>query len=474
MQALDGANLMVVPPVLVVDDEPEMRTALSHALVESGFCVESAASGSEAVVKCKKTTYSLVITDVKMPEMSGMELLNEIRKQSPQLPVIMITAFGTINSAVEAMQEGAADYILKPFSFETLESAVKKVIGTAANKENKAALKPASAAGSTLKPIISEDPKVLELLNVAQNVATSHATVLIQGESGTGKELLASFIHHHSQQKKGPYVAVNCAALPENLAESELFGHEKGAFTGAVNRKIGKFELAKQGTIVLDEISEMAPPSQAKLLRVLQEREIDRVGGSRPVPIDARVVAISNVDLKQAVSTGKFREDLYYRINVIPLTIPPLRERKGDIELLANYFLDKYCALNNREIPQFSSEARTVLLNNKWNGNVRELENSIERALLIGSSHEILPEHLILGESQRVVPSAKSSAIKPGTTVREMEKQLIVQTLKEVDENRTRAAELLGISIRTLRNKLREYKHGEAKRVLASESASPG
>ena len=211
-----------------------------------------------------------------------------------------------------------------------------------------------------------------------------------------------------------------------------------------------------------------------ELKLMLQEKEIDRVGGSRPVPIDARVVAISNVDLKQAVSSGKFREDLFYRINVIPLTMPPLRERKGDIELLANYFLDKYCTLNNREIPQFSSEARAVLLNSKWKGNIRELQNSIERALLIGNSHEILPQHLILGESERVASSAKSSAIKPGTTVREMEKQLIVQTLKEVDENRTRAAELLGISIRTLRNKLREYKHGEVKRTLASESASPG
>jgi two-component system response regulator FlrC len=381
MQTHGGANLMGIAPILIVDDESDMRTALSHALIESGFSVESAASGSEAVIKCKKTTYSLVITDVKMPGVSGMELLNEIRKRSPRLPVIMITAFGTINSAVEAMQEGAADYILKPFSFETLESAVKKVIGAAGKKEKNSALNPASAAGATPKPIISEDPKVLELLHVAQNVAISHATVLIQGESGTGKELLASFIHHHGQQKNGPYVAVNCAALPENLAESELFGHEKGAFTGALNRKIGKFELAKQGTIVLDEISEMAPLLQSKLLRVLQEREIDRVGGSRPVPIDARVIAISNVDLKQAVSTGKFREDLYYRVNVIPLTMPPLRERKGDIELLANYFLDKYCALNNREIPQFSNEARAVLVNNKWSGNVRELENSIERAL---------------------------------------------------------------------------------------------
>jgi DNA-binding NtrC family response regulator len=465
---------MAVLPILIVDDEPDMRTALTHALVESGFSVESAASGSEAVGKCEKAAYSLVITDVKMPGMSGMKLLNKIRKRSPNLPVIMITAFGTINSAVEAMREGAADYILKPFSFETLESAVKKAVGMGASNEKKNALDSTPAADSVSKPIVTGDPNVLELLQVAQNVAASQATVLIQGESGTGKELLASYVHHRSRQKNGPYVAVNCAALPENLAESELFGHEKGAFTGAVNRKIGKFELAKQGTIVLDEISEMALPLQAKLLRVLQEREIDRVGGSRPVPIDARVIAISNVDLKQAVSTGKFREDLYYRINVIPLTMPPLRERKNDIELLADYFLDKYCTLNNREVPQISDEARAVLRNNQWSGNVRELENSIERALLIGGGRVILPEHFILTNVKRTAPAEKASDIKPGTTVREMEKQLIVRTLKEVDENRTRAAEMLGISIRTLRNKLREYKHSEAQRAHVPESASPG
>jgi DNA-binding NtrC family response regulator len=459
---------MGVAPILVVDDEPDMRTALSHALHRSGFSVESVANGTEAVVKCKKNTYSLVITDVKMPAMNGLELLGTVKKLSPQIPVIMITAYGTINSAVEAMQEGASDYILKPFSIETLEAAVKKAVDSTNGNGKKNVGGAVPNGSSTPKPIISEDSDLLELLSLAQNVASSQATVLIQGESGTGKELLAGFIHCHSHQKEGPYVAVNCAALPENLAESELFGHEKGAFTGAVQRKIGKFELAKHGTIVLDEISEMAPALQAKLLRVLQEREIDRVGGSRPVPIDARVIAISNVDLKKAVSDGKFREDLFYRINVVPLTMPPLRHRKGDIPLLANYFLKKYSAINNRKTPTISDEAVNLLLNYDWRGNVRELENSIERALLIGNGETVFPEHLILGEPANGVQVTGPSGVTVGTTVREMEKKLIVKTLNEVNENRTRAAELLGISIRTLRNKLREYKDEEFKRAMAA------
>ncbi|MGD8765199.1 MAG: sigma-54 dependent transcriptional regulator, partial [Desulfobacteraceae bacterium] len=267
-----------------------------------------------------------------------------------------------------------------------------------------------------------------------------------------------------SLQRDGQYVAVNCAALPETLAESELFGHEKGAFTGAVTRKMGKFELAKNGTIVLDEISEMTPPLQAKLLRVLQEKEIDRVGGNRPVAINARVIAISNVDLSQAVSEGKFREDLYYRINVVPLTIPPLRERQKDIPLLANYFLEKYGAMNAKNMTGISKESISVLNNHDWKGNVRELENAMERAVLIGNGDVVLPEHLILGAKASAGVSRPAAGINIGTTVREMEKELIVETLKEVNENRTRAAELLGISIRTLRNKLREYKQEEARR----------
>jgi len=449
---------MALAPILVVDDESEMRSALSHALTRNGFSVESAASGMEALVKIKKDPVSLVITDLKMPEMSGMEVLGAVKKVTPGIPVIVITAYGSIHNAVEAMQAGAADYLLKPFSFETLEATVKKALGAVDNNGHHRDAKQNVGFQPPVKALVTQDPALLDILKLAKNVATSRATILIQGESGTGKELLATYIHEHSGFKDEPYVAVNCAALPDTLAESELFGHEKGAFTGAVNRKMGKFELAKQGTVVLDEISEMSFPLQAKLLRVLQEREIDRVGGSRSVSMQARVVAISNVDLKKAVSENKFREDLYYRINVVPFTIPPLRERKGDIPLLVAHFLEKYCCLNGLGKKKISDVAMAQLVNKEWKGNIRELENAIERAVLISSGSALQPEHLFLDLADNVGTPASTISMQAGMTVREMEKQLITKTLEEVDDNRTHAAELLGISIRTLRNKLREYK----------------
>jgi DNA-binding NtrC family response regulator len=464
---------MGLAPILIVDDESEMRSALSHALTRAGFTVESAASGTEALVKLKKNPISLVITDLKMPEMSGMEVLGAAKKIVPGIPVIVITAYGSIHNAVEAMQAGAADYLLKPFSFETLEVTVKKVIGSTDGNGQTRLGGPNTKIQPVLKTLITQDPRLLEILKLAENVAASRSTILIQGESGTGKELLAAYIHEHSGFKEEPYVAVNCAALPDTLAESELFGHEKGAFTGAVGRKMGKFELAKRGTVVLDEISEMSLPLQAKLLRVLQEREIDRVGGSRAVPMLARVVAISNVDLKKAVSECKFREDLYYRINVIPFTIPPLKERKGDIPLLAEHFMEKCCKLNNRDMMPISDAAVTRLVNNEWQGNIRELENTIERAVLMGSGPQLLPEHLFLDPAETVSQSKSAVSIQTGMTVREMEKQLISKTLDEVNDNRTRAAELLGISIRTLRNKLREYKQ-ELEGTQAEAAAQGG
>jgi len=444
---------MQAQPILVVDDEPDMRMALTHSLSRSGYAVESASSGSEALGMFKKNNFSTVITDMKMPEMSGMELLGEVKKISPRIPVIMITAFGTINNAVEAMKKGASDFLIKPFSFNILETAVKKVhINSTAQPESKS-----YNGDSRIKQIISQDSKVLKILKLAKDVAPSNATVLIQGESGTGKEIVAFFIHQHSGQRDRPYVAVNCAALPDNLTESELFGHEKGAFTGAIRRKIGKFELANKGTIVLDEISEMSLPIQAKLLRVLQEREIDRVGGNRPVPIDSRIIAISNIDLKKAVKEGKFREDLFYRVNVIPITLPPLRERRGDIPLLVSHFLEKYSSKNNKKMKKIADETITLLSKYDWKGNVRELENTIERAVLLGKGDVFSPKHFLFEEPEN--DDMKNSVpIRVGQSVREMEKELIFQTLKEVNENRTRAAELLGISIRTLRNKLREYK----------------
>jgi DNA-binding NtrC family response regulator len=449
---------MGLAPILIVDDESEMRSALCHALTRSGFSVESAAGGTEALLKLKKSSISLVITDLKMPEMSGMEVLGAAKKIVPGIPVIVITAYGSIHNAVEAMQAGAADYLLKPFSFETLETTVKKVLGNNNGSDGRQISSANLKIQPAVKTLVTQDAKLLNILELAKNVATSRSTILIQGESGTGKELLAAYVHEHSGFKEEPYVAVNCAALPDTLAESELFGHEKGAFTGAIGRKMGKFELAKYGTVVLDEISEMTLPLQAKLLRVLQEREIDRVGGSQPVAMNARVVAISNVDLKQAISKGKFREDLYYRINVVPITIPPLRDRKGDIPLLVEHFIEKYCRLNNRDLVKISDAALARLVHHDWRGNIRELENTIERAILISNGTRLLPEHLFLDPADSANYSQPTLSIKSGMTVREMEKQLITQTLQEVRDNRTRAAELLGISIRTLRNKLKEYK----------------
>ena len=447
---------MQMQPILVVDDKLDMRIALTHALSRSGYSVKSVSSGFEALEKFEADKFSLIITDIKMPGMSGIEVLGKVKKISPKIPVIMITAYGTINNAVEAMQEGASDYILKPFSTEILEAAVKKVCTNSNGKDQGNLLENYSKSNLEPRRIITNDSKFLNILELAKNVAPSNATVLIMGESGTGKELLASFIHQHSGRSEGPCVAINCAALPETLAESELFGYEKGAFTGAASRNMGKFELANHGTIILDEITEIAMSLQAKLLRVLQEREIDRVGGDKPVPVDVRIIAISNIDLNNAVKKGKFREDLFYRINVIPLTIPPLRERKGDIPLLANYFFKKYNLSNKKKMTKIVEETISLLLRYDWKGNVRELENTIERAVLLGKGEVLLPKHLFLEElgSNR----GRSVSIRAGVSVREMEKKLIFQTLEEVNNNRTHAAKLLGISIRTLRNKLREYR----------------
>lgn len=442
-------------PILVVDDEPDMRLAVTHALRSGGYSVETASSGPEALDKFRNDRFSAVITDVKMPEMNGMELLDGLKRISSSIPVIMMTAYGSVCNAVEAMKEGASDYIVKPFTSEALRTAVGRAVIRPDNTSH-GDPEGRNVDDSVAKRIITQDPEMQKTLALARNVARSNATILILGESGTGKEMLASYIHQNSERREGPYVAVNCAALPESLAESELFGHEKGAFTGAVGRKPGRFELAHQGTLLLDEISEMPMPLQAKLLRVLQEREIDRVGGSRPVPIDLRIIAVSNRDLKEAVREGKFREDLFYRINVIPLTLPPLRDREGDIKPLSECFLKKYASRNGKEINRIGDEAMATLLRHDWKGNVRELENTIERAVLMADCDEILSSHLFLdceeGNSKGQVP------VRVGLSVKEMEKELIFRTLDKVEDNRTHAAEMLGISIRTLRNKLREYR----------------
>jgi DNA-binding NtrC family response regulator len=455
---LNGVFLANDSPILVVDEHPDIRTEVSQNLNSAGFQVEAVSSGSEAFERFGLASYSLVISDEKISGINGLDLLSSVKKISPHIPVIIMTANGSVHNAVGAMQAGAADYLLKPFSAESLEKTVKRAIERSNGNGGFQSFTEKFDRPPAGKEIITRNQKMLDILKQARGVAPSNATVLIQGESGTGKELLAAYVHQHSRHPEASYVALNCAALPDTLAESELFGHEKGSFTGAVGRKIGKFELADKGTVVLDEISEMPLPLQAKLLRVLQEKEVDRIGGTRPVPIDARVVAISNVDLKTAVADGKFREDLYYRINVIPLIIPPLRERKDDIESLTQHFVEKFNLANHKKVAAIDPEALNMLLGHGWKGNVRELENVIERAVLIGEGPSVLPEHLLMDSSENNVQSPDRFEVKAGCTVKQMEKQLIFQTLNEVDDNRTQAAELLGISIRTLRNKLHEYK----------------
>ncbi len=476
--------------VLVADDDPQMQLAVKTCLSRKDFDVTVVNNGLSALELLERESFDLIISDQQMPQMSGSELLASLQKKGSDIPLIMITAYGTITQAVEAMQNGAADFITKPFTAQELERIVERVL----LPESKAS-RQRSPKQSGGRPIISQDPLMKRVLEVAEAVARSEATVLIQGESGTGKELIARFVHTSSPRYQQPFVAVNCAALPESLLESELFGHEKGAFTGAQARKIGKFEMAHGGTILLDEISEMELGLQAKLLRVLQEREVDRVGGKDPISIDVRVLATTNRNLEETVREGKFRADLYYRLNVIPLTLPPLRERKTDIKVLTEYFMRQFLGDN---APRLSDEVVQALLNHPWPGNIRELQNAVQRAAILAAGSAPRQSDFLLSMNpsdqlsmlREELPCSSSSSpssgmtspprladaietireyapaagvdgslvIRSGTTVQDMEKALILETLRANDNNRTEAAKLLGISIRTLRNKLHEYR----------------
>lgn len=448
--------------ILIVDDDQAMRLALSESLESCGYDIGTAENGKEALDIFNKRKFDLVVTDMKMPEMTGIEVLQGVKKLSHDIPVILITAYGTVNTAVEAMKEGAAEFIMKPFSLDDLEAVVKNVLST-----YKAEASQKQEVLNSTQRIITNDHKLIAIMDMLKNVAKSKSSIMIQGESGTGKELLAKYIHEHSNRRNQPFVAINCAAIPHNLLESEMFGYEKGAFTGASQRKLGKFEIAHTGTLLLDEVSEMEIHLQAKLLRVIQESEVDRLGGSSPIPIDVRIISTTNINLTSAISNKTFRGDLYYRLNVIPVKIPPLRERNDDILYLADHFLEKFGKEKGLKKPVLSDKAAAFLKTYPFPGNVRELENIIERAVLMTDGGYITQESLCL-ESPDNIETSQSYDMEPPPiintmslnttkTLKDIEKELICDTLSRVNGNKTKAAKLLGISVRTLWNKVNEY-----------------
>ncbi|MDF1526267.1 MAG: sigma-54 dependent transcriptional regulator [bacterium] len=442
--------------ILVVDDEASQRDLLHLVLTDEGYAVETASSGEEAVQKVEDGFYQLVIMDMNMGGMNGLEALKRIKDISSAVQVLIVTAYASVDTAVDAMRSGALNYLTKPIDLGELKVQVEKTLQFSHLVAENESLKAQVTGAFEATQIIGKSSRILELFDTLRMVAPTEATVLILGESGTGKELVADAVHLNSPRKKGPLVKVNCAALPETLLESELFGHEKGSFTGAVARREGRFKLADGGTLFLDEIAEMSLLLQAKLLRVIQSRSFERVGGTETISSDVRLIVATNRDLEDEVREKRFREDLFYRLNVVPVTLPPLRERREDIPLLADHFLSVIAERNGKLIRGFSPQAMDLLVRNKWKGNVRELENVVERAVIMARGDVIQPGDLpghITEEG-----SAPSSGIIPGRPLSDLEREAILSTLEMTGGNRTESAKLLGISRRTLQYKLKEFK----------------
>lgn len=453
--------------VLVVDDVPDIRTTMSEILKYKGFAVDQATDGQEAIELINTRFYDIVLTDIAMPRKNGMEVLKYIKNNSPDTICIMITGFGSIEGAVEALRMGAFDYLSKPIKPSEVVVIIEKALEVRDLKRENKSLREELQNRYSYDRIVGQSESIKKVFKLVDKVAHTDSTVLITGESGTGKELIAHAIHYASGRKTKPFVPINCAAIPEELLESELFGHEKGAFTHAIRTRIGRFELANKGTIFLDEIGEMSPSLQVKLLRVLQERCFERVGGVKTINVDIRVVAATNIDLEEAVNKGTFREDLYYRLNVIPIHLPPLRERKGDIPLLANHFLKKFS--KGTDVKSIDENALMMLEAYDWPGNVRELENIVERLVILANGPTItiadIPETILRKSGHVPIPkSSEPPAILPedglslSEAVEQFEKTLILQALERTNGVKNRAAKLLKMNRTTLIEKMKKMK----------------
>lgn len=455
----------VMPTILIVEDEAKMLRLLELNLSEEGYTVQTAPDAETGLKLLRQDRIDLVVTDLKLPGMNGLEFLAAVKRVDARLPVIVMTAYGTVETAVEAMKAGASDYLLKPFSLEEIKLIVRKELDVHSLREENRSLREALGRRYEFKNIIAHSAKMQEVLGTVERVAPTNSTVFLGGESGVGKDLIARAIHQHSRRASGPFVKINCTAIPENLLESELFGYEKGAFTGALNSKPGKFELADKGTIFLDEIGDVPGSIQVKLLRVLQDREFERLGGTKTLKVDVRVVAATNQDLRAALEEGTFREDLYYRLNVVPINIPPLRERKEDIPYLVDHFIERFVKESGKRIRGITPAAQKVLMAFHWPGNVREVENIIERAVALSTGDlldvpdvrlDLSPSKPGGADSASFAMSAGGSAPFPpeGRTLEQFEDEIIKEAVRRANGNKSQAARLLGLSRNALRYRL--------------------
>jgi DNA-binding NtrC family response regulator len=443
-----------MPTILIIEDEAKMRRLLELNLGDDGFKTVSASDAETGLKLLAAEPVDLVLTDLKLPGMSGLELLQTAKQQNPALPVVVMTAFGSVETAVEAMKAGAVDYVLKPFSLAEIRMVVRKELDVSRLREENRSLREALGEKYSHPNIVAGSAKMQEVLATVERVAPTNSTVLLGGESGVGKDLIARAIHEKSRRASGPFIKINSTAIPENLLESELFGYERGAFTGANTSKPGKFELADKGTLFLDEIGDVPPATQVKLLRVLQEREFERLGGTRTIKVDVRLLAATNRDLRAALEEGTFREDLYYRLNVVPIDLPPLREHKEDIPGLATLFLARFCKDSGREIGAIAPAAMNLLLSHHWPGNVRELQNVLERACALAKTSTLDAADIHLDSPRARANSTADRFLPDGMTLDQYEDDLIREALKRANGNKSQAARLLGLSRNALRYRL--------------------